>query len=92
LDAAFTGDARDIDDTARALLDDVRTIDDAPISDRCPPSDRLRGEANDALALARALALQAAALHGPADLRIVVATTESASRRLGLDRVAAPHT
>ena len=75
----FTGDARDIDDTARALLDDVRTIDDAPIMVDARHPIGLRGEANDALALARALAVQAAALHGPADLRIVVATTEERS-------------
>ena len=74
---AFTGDARDIDDMARALLDDFRTINDAPIVIDARHPIGIRGEANDALALARALALQAAALHGPADLRIVVATTEA---------------
>ncbi|MEO8695163.1 MAG: FtsK/SpoIIIE domain-containing protein [Acidimicrobiales bacterium] len=73
----FTGDARDIDDIARALLDEHRSIDDAPITIDARQPIGIRGEAAETLALARALTVQAAALHGPADLRIVVATTEA---------------
>jgi S-DNA-T family DNA segregation ATPase FtsK/SpoIIIE len=73
----FTGDARDMDDIARAVLDDHRSIDDAPITIDARRPVGIRGEAAQTLALARALTLQAAALHGPADLRIVVATTEA---------------
>ena len=73
----FTSEPRDIDEAARAVLDEHRVIDDAPIVvDACMPIG-IRGEASEALALARALLMQAAALHGPADLRIVVATTDA---------------
>ena len=76
---AFTGEARDIDETARALLDQHRLIDDVPIVIDAHHPVGIRGEPTDALALARALVVQAATLHGPADLRLVVATTDARS-------------
>ena len=74
---AFAGEARDMDEVARALLDEQRVVDDAPIVVDGRQPIGIRGEAIEALAVARALVLQAAALHGPADLRIVVATTDA---------------
>ena len=68
---------RDLDDETRRVADEHRSIDDAPIVVDARQPIGIRGDEAAALAVARALILQAAALHGPADLRIVVVTTEA---------------